>query len=381
MHPSVTGAEIIPTGDAWFAETVAVSKSVEVSIRRVAFRHGTDAELASLHAVEVPIEVERGSNRMPQLSSPTSPCGQSANTVHDHAWLVEAVDGTPIAVGYCWSNSAGDERVMECDVLVSRDRRREGIGSRLMALICDETFRDGRMLLTWSTFDRVPAAEAFSRNLGAHVARVNRTSELALADIDWSTVNRWTTAERARELGYSLEMIDGPYPSTSATTPQRSTTSCRRHPAMTSTSETCSSSRLRRRTRPCTHREWPAALDGTRTRAHRYLRRGHRGDVRPERPEHRLPTEHRSRSSASRAGAGEVGEGDDARAHPQGTAQCPADPNRQRLFQRIHPCHQRRIGVQSRQRTHRMAGRRSRHSPHTPLTAVQLRAIEEIRSA
>ena len=205
--------EIVPTGDAWFAETVAVNMSVGVSIRRVAFRHGTDAELASLHAVEVPIEVERGSHRMPQtLESYVALARTLPSQFDDHAWLVEAVDDTPIAVGYCWSNSAGDERVMDCDVLVSRERRREGIGSRLVALVCDETLSDGRTLLTWSTFDRVPAAEAFSRRLGAHVARVNRTSELALADVDWSNVNRWSTAEQARELGYSLEMIDGPFP-------------------------------------------------------------------------------------------------------------------------------------------------------------------------
>jgi RimJ/RimL family protein N-acetyltransferase len=81
-----------------------------------------------------------------------------------------------------------------------------------MALICDETLSDGRTLLTWSTFDRVPAAEAFSQSLGARVARVNRTSELALSGIDWTTVHRWTAAEQARELGYALELVDGPVP-------------------------------------------------------------------------------------------------------------------------------------------------------------------------
>ena len=37
-----------------------------VTIRRVGFRSGTDAELRMLHAVEAPVEAERGSNRMPQ---------------------------------------------------------------------------------------------------------------------------------------------------------------------------------------------------------------------------------------------------------------------------------------------------------------------------
>jgi GNAT superfamily N-acetyltransferase len=194
-------------------ETERVSEGADVQIRRVGFRAGSDADLKALHAVEVPIEVERGSNRMPQsLDGYMAFARNLPSQFSDHSWLVESRDGTPIAVGYCWSNSAADERVMECDVLVRRDRRREGIGSRLMALICEATVAEGRSLLTWSTFDTVPAAESFSGRLGAHVARVNRESELALTDVDWALVERWGAAERARELGYSLEMVDGAIP-------------------------------------------------------------------------------------------------------------------------------------------------------------------------
>lgn len=194
-------------------ETVRVSDQVNFQFRRVQFRAGTDRELQALHAVEAPIEAERGSNRMPQpLDSYMAFARNLPSQFSDHAWLVETSDDTPIAVGYCWSNAAGDERIMECDVLVRRDRRREGIGTRLMALICEETASAGRSLLTWSTFDPVPAGDAFSQSLAAHVARVNRTSELLLSDVDWTMVERWTSAGRARELGYSLELIVGAFP-------------------------------------------------------------------------------------------------------------------------------------------------------------------------
>lgn len=43
-----------------------VDFSHDVSIRRVRFRSGTDAELTALHAVEAPVGVEIRSNRMPQ---------------------------------------------------------------------------------------------------------------------------------------------------------------------------------------------------------------------------------------------------------------------------------------------------------------------------
>jgi len=182
-------------------------------MRRVGFRAGTDEELTALHAVEAPIEAERRPDRIPQpVESYIAFARKLPSQFDDHAWLVEAFDGMPIASGFCWSNSAGDRRVMECDLLVRRDRRRHGIGSRILAAICAETVNDGRSLLTWSTFDAVPAGDAFSRRIGARVARVNRTSELVLAQVDWTMIDRWARADRARDLGYRVEIVEGVYP-------------------------------------------------------------------------------------------------------------------------------------------------------------------------
>ena len=185
----------------------------DVRIRRVGFRAGTDEELRALHVVESEVDGERRPDRVPQPVDAYLPFARSLpSQFDDHAWLVEAPDGTPIACGFCWSNAAGDPSVMECDVMVRRPHRRAGIGSMLLAAICDETAADGRSQLTWSTFGAVPAGEAFSRWLGARVARVNRTSELALVDADWAQLDEWARAERARALGYRVEMVDGAFP-------------------------------------------------------------------------------------------------------------------------------------------------------------------------
>jgi GNAT superfamily N-acetyltransferase len=179
----------------------------------VGFRAGTDEELRALHAVEAPVAAERGSHRMPPVFEEYTAFARALpSQFDDHAWLVEASDHTPIACGFCWSNSAGDPRVMECDVLVRRDHRRQGIGSRLLATICETTRNEGRSLLMWSTFDAVPAGEAFSCRVGARVARVNRTSELLLANVEWPMIQSWTQAAAARALGYRLEMVEGAYP-------------------------------------------------------------------------------------------------------------------------------------------------------------------------
>jgi mycothiol synthase len=190
-----------------------VSQRGDLHPRRVGFRAGTDEELKALHSIQAPIAAECGSDRTPKaLESYIAFARRLPSQFDDHAWLAEVPGGDPVACGFCWSNSAGDARVMECDVLVRQDRRREGIGSRLFAAICDQTLKEGRSLLTWSTFDTVPAGEAFSGRLGARIARVNRMSELLLADVDWTMIERWARAERARDLGYRLDIVDGVFP-------------------------------------------------------------------------------------------------------------------------------------------------------------------------
>jgi mycothiol synthase len=189
-----------------------VNASSEVRIRRVGFRSGSDAELTALHAVEVPVAAERGTFRMPEpVESYIAFAQNLPSQFDDHAWLAETTDG-PVAAGFCWSDAAGDPRVMECDLFVRRDRRREGIGSRLFSRLRDVADGERRSLLTWSTFDTVPAGEAFSRRVCAEVARVNCTSELRLADVDWPMIAEWVHARRAREHGYRLEMVDGAFP-------------------------------------------------------------------------------------------------------------------------------------------------------------------------
>ncbi|MGH9048076.1 MAG: GNAT family N-acetyltransferase [Acidimicrobiales bacterium] len=187
--------------------------TIEIRVRRVGFRSGTDAELTALHAVESPVEAERRADRVPQpLSSYMAFARSIPSRFDDHAWLAETPGGTPIASGFCWSNAAGDPRNMECDLLVRREHRREGIGSLLLSVICEETVKQGRSLLTWSTFDAVAAGGAFSRRVGARSARVNRTSQLTLADVDWPMVRRWADAKEPRARGYRIEMVDGAFP-------------------------------------------------------------------------------------------------------------------------------------------------------------------------
>jgi len=181
--------------------------------RRVGFRSGTDHELTALHAVESVVAAERGSHRMPQrIDAYIAYARNLPSQFNDHAWLAESMTGEGLACGYCWYNSAAADRVMECDVLVRRDHRRRGLGSLLVREICAAAVAADRPMLTWSTYDAVPAGQAFSQRVGATIGRVNRTSELALDDVDWTLVADWSRAPHARRRGYRFEVIDGAYP-------------------------------------------------------------------------------------------------------------------------------------------------------------------------
>ena len=188
-------------------------RSAGISIRRVGFRTGTDDELSALWAVEAPIETERRPDVAPQpLASYIAFARSLPSRFHDHTWVVTTADDEPVASGACWWNSAGDERVMECDVLVRRDHRRQRIGWQVLHTITATTLEARRSILTWSTFDAVPGGEAFSRAVGAVPARVNRTSELRIDEVDWDLVAAWIDESQGRRDGYVLDVVDGAFP-------------------------------------------------------------------------------------------------------------------------------------------------------------------------
>jgi mycothiol synthase len=191
----------------------------EVRIREVGFRDASAEDLAAMHAVEVPVEVERGSHRMPRaLDAYVAFARNLPSAFQSNGWLCETGGGEPpprpVALGYCWSHANGDPQAMECDVLVLPEHRRRGLGTRLMAEITRRTLELGRSQLTWSTFDDdlAPAGRELSLRLGARPARVNRESELDLAAVDPALLERWLAAPEAKGLGYTLEAVDGPMP-------------------------------------------------------------------------------------------------------------------------------------------------------------------------
>jgi mycothiol synthase len=188
-------------------------KAPGIAVRRVGFRFGSDAELAAMHLVESEIEAERRPGASPQpLESYIAFARHLPSQFDDHTWLAETSEGTPVGCSACWSNSAGDPAVMECYVYVRKPWRQRGVGWQLTKPIIGTAEAEGRSSLVGNTFDSVPAGGVFAVRLGARAARVNRTSELPMSDVDWDLVQSWNVAGRARALGYWLDFWDGPFP-------------------------------------------------------------------------------------------------------------------------------------------------------------------------
>ena len=186
---------------------------MDMRIRRVGFRFGTDAELTAMHLIESEIESERSPGKATQpLESYMAFARSLPSQFDDHTWLAEDENGAPLACAACWSNSAGDPTAMKCYVYVRKPWRNQGAGLKLAEAVLNEAHAEGRSSLLWTTSGSVPAGEAFSRRLGATPARINRTSELRMPDLDWEMVRSWIDACRGRELGYSLEFLEGPLP-------------------------------------------------------------------------------------------------------------------------------------------------------------------------
>jgi GNAT superfamily N-acetyltransferase len=184
-----------------------------VEIRRVGFRFGTDDELAAMYLVESEIESERWPGRAPQpLEKYLAFARSLPSQFDDHTWLAEAEDGTTLGCSACWSNTAGDSRIMECYVYVRPSCRSQGVGWQLAEALIAEARSEGRSLLVWATYDSVPGGEALSRRLGGRAARINRTSELQLRDLDWELVRSWIDDGPRRARGYALEFWEGPFP-------------------------------------------------------------------------------------------------------------------------------------------------------------------------
>lgn len=105
-----------------------------------------------------------------------------------------------------------NKHLSQIDITVQPDYRKQGIGKQLLALVSEAAHADQRRLLLTSTFDRIPAGEAFMRRLGAQKGLEGHVNQLRMEELDPSMIHRWL--ERGTALGseFELGLWEGPYP-------------------------------------------------------------------------------------------------------------------------------------------------------------------------
>jgi GNAT superfamily N-acetyltransferase len=121
--------------------------------------------------------------------------------------------GTLIGTAVCFISRTGEnEHLLNVDVAVTPDARRQGVGRALATAVCDVADREIRTLVVAGTSERVPSGESFAVALGASAGLQQHLNRLEIANVDRAQLERWVAQGPVRAAGYEVLAIDGPIP-------------------------------------------------------------------------------------------------------------------------------------------------------------------------
>ncbi len=109
-------------------------------------------------------------------------------------------------------NMEENKHVGQVYLFVHPDWRRQGIGSKLLALIAEKARENERRLLIGNVYERDSAGQGFGESIGAEVGLAAHTNQLKLEEVDRELIQMWVDRAAERASGYALEFWDGPYP-------------------------------------------------------------------------------------------------------------------------------------------------------------------------
>ncbi|MFQ5951324.1 MAG: GNAT family N-acetyltransferase [Candidatus Geothermarchaeales archaeon] len=128
-------------------------------------------------------------------------------------WLAWESENPVGIVSYTTSNTEANQHLADVWFLgVRKDRRRQGIGSRLLGYVTEKAQTDQRNLLAFSTSVLIPAGEALVKRLGARHVYTHVQRRLELEDVDKDQLRRWLEQSPRRAGNIQLEFWDGSFP-------------------------------------------------------------------------------------------------------------------------------------------------------------------------
>ena len=185
------------------------------AVRKIDLRNADDADLARYHAFHSVLQEEfRPGEPFEPLDVTASELRATPSFTEDWNWFVTP-DGSDevVAIARCTVDRIGaNEHVLWTRIEILAPWRRRGIGTHLLSLAVDTAKAARCTMLMGGTSDFIPSGEAFARKVAADPGIVERESELVLAEVDWSMVDRWVEQGPDRAPGYELVLVEGAYP-------------------------------------------------------------------------------------------------------------------------------------------------------------------------
>lgn len=182
-------------------------------LEQIDIRQATDAQLAALNALTNAMRLERFSDDPPiALDEDMRRWRNIPDVIKVAEWLVWD-GGALIAEGHTEFLLTEENRhLLEFNIFVRPERRRQGIATDLLAQIAGHAEREGRPVLHSFTFGNVPSGEAFMRRIGAEVGLEIHTNQLDLADLNRDLLPLWQERATERAGGFDLIVWTNGYP-------------------------------------------------------------------------------------------------------------------------------------------------------------------------
>jgi mycothiol synthase len=129
-------------------------------------------------------------------------------------WVVYDSDGR-LPIANAWIGMPAEEtkqHLIEFDLLVLPEHRRQGVGRTLLAAVADVAAQAQRSLMLVQTNSHVPAGAQFLQRIGGQPSRASCTLQLALASFNRDLFPAWAARMRDQAPGFTLGWWAGSYP-------------------------------------------------------------------------------------------------------------------------------------------------------------------------
>lgn len=128
-------------------------------------------------------------------------------------FVVEDDSGAPVGtLTTSYADDGSNAGMLRVSMSVSPEHRRKGIGSKLLQMTVDHAIELGRSKLSSHVFDTVPAGASFAEAVGAANTLDLHMNVLKVPEIDVDLLRAWASDGPARAPGYSVQVIEGPWP-------------------------------------------------------------------------------------------------------------------------------------------------------------------------